>query len=447
MGVSGRGPGGLAGRNPEAVTATLAPPATGARGGPADLMPPLALPGVHFAAALVWLVAGAAGLVLVAPDLARGGFLLPRVVAVTHAFTLGWITTSIFGALYQLYPVTLGVAARSVPWGFGGFLLLQPGIVLLVAGAWWWKPEPLAAGWLLLAAAVGVVSWNLLPQRRRAQRGRTIGAYVSLGHAALGVAMGIVLIRIGAELGWWRTDRLGLVSAHAHFAVVGFATLTAVGVGSKLLPMFLLSRGAAERPLRWIGPLVAAGLLVHAAGSIWHLQPVLLAGAVLIAAALIEWLGVVRSYYRTSIRQGLEPALAHVATAFGFLAAATIVGLALAFVEGTDARRIAAYGVLGILGWLSLLIIGMYYKILPFLTWLHRFSPRVGERGVPKVADLTSPALQWTTLVLLVIGIGGLAVSVTFGAPTGAARSAAVIALGVFLVSAQHGRLAFRRSS
>lgn len=31
----------------------------------------------------------------------------------THLFTLGWITTSILGALYQLLPVALGVPVRS----------------------------------------------------------------------------------------------------------------------------------------------------------------------------------------------------------------------------------------------------------------------------------------------------------------------------------------------
>ncbi|MGD8319629.1 MAG: hypothetical protein PVJ02_04230 [Gemmatimonadota bacterium] len=49
---------------------------------------------------------------VVAPDLAGGPFLSPRVVAVTHLFTLGWITTSIMGALYQPLPVALGESVR-----------------------------------------------------------------------------------------------------------------------------------------------------------------------------------------------------------------------------------------------------------------------------------------------------------------------------------------------
>src|SRR5688572_26779770 len=75
--------------------------------------PPFRLPGEHFAAALTFWGVGALGLIRVAPDLAQGLFPLPRVIAVTHLFTLGWITTSILGALYQFLPVALRVPIRS----------------------------------------------------------------------------------------------------------------------------------------------------------------------------------------------------------------------------------------------------------------------------------------------------------------------------------------------
>ena len=40
--------------------------------------------------------------------LAAGNFLSQRLAGVTHLFTLGWLTTTIYGALYQLLPVALG---------------------------------------------------------------------------------------------------------------------------------------------------------------------------------------------------------------------------------------------------------------------------------------------------------------------------------------------------
>lgn len=74
--------------------------------------PPLGLPAEHFAAALVFAAFGAVGLISIAPELALGAFYTPRVVAVVHAFTLGWIMLSIFGALCQFLPVAIGRGLR-----------------------------------------------------------------------------------------------------------------------------------------------------------------------------------------------------------------------------------------------------------------------------------------------------------------------------------------------
>ena len=79
--------------------------------GAADVPSPW-LPGLHFAAALAMFVCGTIGLAVEAPDLARGSFFAPEVIAVVHLFTLGWITTSIFGALCQFLPVAIGRGVR-----------------------------------------------------------------------------------------------------------------------------------------------------------------------------------------------------------------------------------------------------------------------------------------------------------------------------------------------
>jgi hypothetical protein len=421
-----------------------APPLAGP-GGPstAEQMPPLVLPGEHFAAGLVWLVAGAAALPLIAGSLAAGAFLTPRAIAVTHCFTLGWVTTSIFGALYQLFPVALGIPARSVRVGHVTFWVLQAGVIAMVAGSWTWRPALLAAGWVLLFAAVGGLSWNLLPQRRRAPRGRVVGLYVSAAHAALGLAMVLAAARIGEALGWWTVPRLGFLSAHAHLAALGFATLTVVGVGSRLFPMFLLSRGHPEWPLTWIGPLVLAGLVPHAIGAMSGQALLTTAGGLLVASGVALYLFQAGTYYARRTRRALDPGLAHAAAALGFLGVALVLGLVLLTRSVPDGRLMAAYGVAGVLGWLTLVVVGMYYKIVPFLTWLHRFSPRVGEAGLPRVADLTVPRLAWTTLVLLASGVTVLIAGIAAGTAAAARTGAGLVTGGALLVAAQYARIAW----
>lgn len=407
----------------------------------ADGAPPFLLPAEHFAAALAWFVAGAAGLVGVAPLLAQGAYEAPRVVAVAHCFTLGWFTTAIFGALYQLFPVALGIPARSVRVGHVTFGLLQAGTAALVAGFWWWTPALLAAGWLVLVAAVGGLAWNLLPQRRRAPRGRLIGLYISAAHLGLGLAMLVAAARVGTLLGWWQVDVTRILATHVHLAALGFATLTVVGVGSRLLPMFLLSHGHEEWPLRWIGPLIGAGLAAFGAGEIGGVRAAALVGAGLMAAGVALYLRQAWAYFRHRVRRVLDPGLALAAAAHGFLALALVAGGWLAISAEANPRLAAAYGVLGLIGWLSLLVAGVLQKILPFLTWLHRFGARVGERGLRRVADLSVPSWGWASLGLLGVGTLVLAIAVGAGGESAARFGAALVASGAAVLAAQGVRL------
>ena len=74
-----------------------------------QVIPSFPLVGSHFALGFGWALAGAVGLVWLAPQLATGSFLDPRVLALTHLCTLGFLTTVITGVLYQVFPAMLGI--------------------------------------------------------------------------------------------------------------------------------------------------------------------------------------------------------------------------------------------------------------------------------------------------------------------------------------------------
>ena len=99
-----------------------APPAMAAPvAAPAPVRNNVFLAGEHFAASILYLLAGAIGLVWIAPELSIGAYPSPRVAGITHLFTLGWLSTTIFGALYQLLPVALGAPIRSIKLGHAAF--------------------------------------------------------------------------------------------------------------------------------------------------------------------------------------------------------------------------------------------------------------------------------------------------------------------------------------
>ena len=402
--------------------------------------PPFLLPAEHFAAALLWLLAASLGLVASAGDLAAGNFLAPHLLAVTHALTLGVLTTTIYGALYQFFPGALGVELRSVRVAHLTWALHTLGTLGLVTGFWTWRPALLAAGWCLLFAGVFGSSWNLLPQRRRAPHGRIVGLYVSAGHIALGTAMLVALARIGNSLGWWPIDRMAVIASHFHLALFGFVAFTAVGVGSWMLPMFLLAARAPTWPLRWIGPVGMTGLATLTAGALGGWPPVALAGGWMVLLGALLYLVQLALYFRWAERRPIDPALAHVAAAVLHFALAAALGASI-LAGNRDVRAWTAYGLLAIAGWAVLLVVGVLYKILPFLSWMNLFGPRAAQAGAPGQADLTSTPMVRLSLVLLVPGVWGMTGGILTARPGVVFAGASLYCGGVVTVLAQYARI------
>jgi hypothetical protein len=259
--------------------------------------------------------------------------------------------------------------------------------------------------------------------------------------------MFLAAARIGEPLGWWHVDRLGIIASHFHLAALGFATFTAVGVGSRILPMFLGASGYPEWPLRWIRPVGILGMATFLVGRLGAGPALSAAGALLMAASVLLYLFLALGYFSRRAERQLDPALSHVALALVMLALALGAGVALLATPGFHPRGWAAYGLLVILGWLVLFIVGIYYRILPALTWMHLFAAGHGRTDLRTPVDLTRPPWAWWSLACLASGIVVMVAAVTFGATDAARSGAALFALGVAGVYAQVIRVMLLRLS
>ena len=424
-----------------------APPRPVAPGGlVASSAPPLRLPAEHFAAAHVFWLAGSAGLVWVAPDVALGLFPLPRVAAVTHLFTLGWITTTILGALYQFLPVALGVPVRSERVAHVGLALYAPGLVLFVAGLAGGAQGIMLAGAALLGTGLLLFVGNLAATLARCrERGLTWWALAGAGSSLLAtVTLGVSLAG-NLRWGYLGADRFLALGVHLHVAVAGWVLLVAIGVAHRLLPMFLLSHGASELPGRLAVGLVAGGVAILLAFHHALVPALKWAVAGLLAAGLAAFLVQAALFFRHRKKPALDPGLRLAAVGLGFL------GLALCLApgvvgRGVEAPRVAtAYVLALVLGGLSLFVAGHHYKILPFLVWFHRFGPLVGKRPVPKVGDLYSAAQGNVAAALLGSGALGMVVATLLGAAWAARPAAILFAVGAGILAFQMLTLAWRR--
>lgn len=207
-----------------------------------------------------WLALAAAGLrvwmqrgVLAAGHLASGS-----VVLTVHLVTLGAITLTMIGLLYQWMPVVFDVPAVPSRWaamqGAGYALGLGAFLVGWSADRFGW----LAAGGTLMALALTAFA---LMQASRLVRSRRPG-----GDLAVGVALALVGLTATWALGGTMlvVGPGGRLGAHIATAWVGWVATLVATVQEKLVPMFTMARSPRRPPLI----LILAGFWVGL-GVIW----------------------------------------------------------------------------------------------------------------------------------------------------------------------------------
>jgi hypothetical protein len=289
-----------------------------------------------------------------------------------------------------------------------------------------------------LLLAVGNVAATL--RRARPRDATWAGFALAVSFLASTLLLGAVLLH-NLHTGFIAQARLRVLGAHLHVAIVGWALVTIVGVSHRLLPMFLLARGANTRwTARALG-LLTGGVALLAAGLIAAFPPVAWTGLVLLEAGVGCFLWQAWCFYRVRARRQLDVGMHFARAALAFLLAAALLGPAVLAFGVTHPRLAVVYVTLGLLGGIVLYVVGFFYKIVPLLAWTVRFRGRMGTGPVPKVAELYSAPVAQLQLVLMVAGVALLAAAVAMDAPVAARGAASLYLAGVLLFAGQMVRV------
>ncbi len=437
---------------PSLAASTTAPPipvvgpSGRSSGAPASVSPAaasLALAAEHFAAAVLYLVAGAAGLVWVAPELAAGAFVSPRVAGVTHLFTLGWITMTIFGALSQFMPVALNAPVRAVRLGHVGFWSFALGVGVFATGVATGVLATRMVGVALVTAGILIVVGRVAASLVRARHRDVTWAavWVSVSFLLATFVLGLVLLH-NLHTGFIAAARVRVLATHLHVALIGWVLVMIVGVSHRLLPMFLLSHGADTRWTARAVTLLGAGAALLGTGLAGGWSAPTWGGVVLVEAGLAAFLRQAYGFYRARVRKTLDVGMRFAAVALGWLMVAMILG-PVVLARGLGHGRLAMlYVVIGVLGAIVTYVMGFFYKIVPLLAWTVRFAGRMGKERVPTVAELFSSRAAHVHLVLITGAVLMLVVGIGTGDPVVARMGAIMFALGTSIFVAQIARVA-----
>ncbi len=403
------------------------------------LLPAAGIPWLYFAFAHVCL-AIALAIVAIHPTLAGPFFLHPRMAALVHLVTLGWITGSIFGAFYFVAPLTMRMPLRPGWADRVAFACYAGGVSIVVAQFWNGDYQRMAWAAALVLFAALHVSARAAIRLPAALGGWPVKLHVALAFANL-IAATIfgMIVGLNRTHAWFAWSPLAAAYAHLHIAVVGWAAMMFVGLAYRLIPMIVPTAMPKGASIAASAILIESGLaiLVNSlmGGSTWTA-----AGALLIVAGLASFV----MHVRLALKDKLPPPAAlprpdwatwqtHVALLWLVIAAA--LGLLLS-PGGTGEWRVTAgwwYGIAGLIGFLAQVIAGMQGRLVPMYAWYGAFEARGHTPPQIGVHALASHPLARWIFIAWTAGVPALALGLAAEWHTVITAGSLTILAGVLL--------------
>lgn len=340
-------------------------------------------------------------------------------LAMTHLIVVDFMLQAMCGSLLQFVAVVAGaniwrprlVAAVVHPLITTGAVMLASAFVLEL---------PLL---FLIAAAVFAIALGLfltvmaLALLHTPARGMTIHV---LRLAVLGLLVTLALgVTLACVLGTQQTGfpLLMFVNVHVAWGLGGWALMLVIGVSYLVVPMFQLTPAY---PV-WLTRLLPAGLL--AVLGLWSLQLLAVNGeaqawqsGVAIFGMLLAGLYAITTLWLQTRRRRR---LTDVTFAYWRVAMLALLAYAISWVLFEVFPQLASHprvplwlGVLALPGVFLSIIIGMLYKIMPFLNWLHlqrlcdpKAPPPNMKQMIPERAMRGQMRLHFAAIVLLLAAV------------------------------------------
>jgi hypothetical protein len=339
---------------------------------------------------------GAWGLAYVAAPDVNEFFYQPRVLAIVHTLTLGWISLTMMGVLYQFVPALTKHPVSRPGGARWQVLLFAAGSFGMVVSFWFGRLEEAAWSATVVAIATLLFTAQIAPGLVRAPR---------IDGTVVGILSALVYFSATALLGMLYTwDKvhpflagsvLSNIAGHAHLGLIGWITLTICAVSYKIVTAFLLPTEPLPRSARLqvfslavLVPLLVGALPLR---SRWAVLP-----AIAVFAAML-WYGAILAKIAQTRRMPIDWAMRHVVAAV-----------------------FHSYGLLLLVGWISNYIVGIGSRMAPGI---------IGLGGTP----LLSGPHAALVFVLLNGGIVAVAVSLLTGSARGL-RLAVLAPLGAALL-------------
>lgn len=338
----------------------------------------------------------------------------PHTLAITHIMALGWGTMMILGASHQLVPVLIEGKLYSNTLAYLSFAFAAIGIPLLVIGFYnfdfgW----PAQWGAIFINAAILFYLINIALSMAKSKNENVHAVFVFTGTLWL-----LITTIVGLFLVYNFThnilsrDSLSYLPLHAHLGIIGWFLMLVIGVGSRLIPLFLISKYDNSKILWWIYSLINFALISFIVLFLYvKITWLYLLPLVAIAAAIILFGYYCYRAYHERIRKKVDYQV-KISLLSVFMMALPLVFLLVVFLlllfSVDNVHLVLTYGFCIFFGWITAIIFGMTFKTLPFIVWNKVYHDKAGVGKTPNPKELFSDK------IFLIMGISYLSGFVLF---------------------------------
>lgn len=342
-----------------------------------------------------------------------------KLIAITHMAILGWATMIIFGALYQLIPVVFETALFSEKLAKFTFWMAAFSVLFLSYSFWvasFSKLLPYASVCMFISLLLFVI--NVLLSYRKSEIKNWSSKFViaAIIWLLLTELLG-TLIALNFKFIFFNETHIHYLKIHATIGLVGWFLMLIIGVGSILIPMFLISHQLNFNKLKASFYLINTGLLGIAINWFIINNSILLGVCwMLVAVGVLFFVSFIYDSYKKRMRKKLD-----VGMQYSMLAIASIllpIVISSVFIFGFNiefellSRVVVFYGFSILFGFITTLILGQTYKTLPFIIWLEKYKKLVGKTKTPLPRELYSEKiasiqfyLYLSFIIIIPIGI------------------------------------------
>lgn len=323
----------------------------------------------------------------------------PRTLAITHTMALGWGTMIILGASHQLVPVLIEAKLFSNFLAYLSFVLAGVGIPLLVYSFFTFQLNWVAeTGAILINASIISYLVNLAVSISQSKKENVHAVFVFTASVWLLITTSIgLLLLCNFTQSILPKDSLHYLSLHAHIGIVGWFLLLVIGVGSRLIPMFLISKYDNRKEL-WLIYFLVNGALISfiilffsGVDDVLYILPMSC-----ILLALILFAQYCYKAYQQRIRKQVDEQVKISLLSIAMMLLPILlllVMIVLLVFSFANAKLALAYGFSIFFGWLTAIILGMTFKTLPFIVWNKVYHNRAGKGKTPNPKDLFSESV------------------------------------------------------